>query len=611
MFWQVSLLILLMWTADLLIRKWIWPQVRYALWLLVLLKLVIPPTWSLPSGVVPVFHQKVQSQVDLRGGEKPETPGVEGVSDQAPVPAESDATTPDETPATGVVQMDQMPPDSKTASVKPIWQVYVFGLWILGMIFFVALILGRIKILRRWHEEQEKKQTIPVWYHELLVKTAERLKLGRLPAIVFSDRIVTPAVCGIFDPVMFLPKNYTNSLSREEAEHVLLHEMAHLKRGDLWLHGLCLLLQIVYWFNPFLILARKQIQHVREICCDLTVADLLREKTTRYRQTLLNTARALLTESVEPGLGLLGVFEEPFRLMPRLRWLEKETWRNRNLMGATAFLAAVLVTFLILPMAGSRTETGIGDVEGQAVESMISDEESYETSPGEFDSKGGDLYIRSVVRGKRYFMGIPVGSKRLGVNETWIGDGRCSESQRGRTIIFNLRDSLFTFIDHNAETYVEAPLPLDLSDVLSRDILRRHRESRYTGEVDVTGKSETFLDKECMEYKVTFWQVINGDMTNEQSYKVWATTDVPVDLEPFYGFLDCLRRMYNRDGVCRQELAKIRGIQMYTDFRNKRFLTEERIIEEVIEVSLREPPSDVYSAPEDYFEKRRIKRINF
>ena len=124
-----------------------------------------------------------------------------------------------------------------------------------------------------------------------------------------------------------------------------------MKRGDLWLHGLCLFLQIIYWFNPFLIWARRQMKQVREICCDLTVANVLREETPAYRLTLLNTAREMLTENILPGLGLLGVFEEPFRLVTRLKWLEKNTWQRRRWMIASAVLISLLFTAAVIPMA--------------------------------------------------------------------------------------------------------------------------------------------------------------------------------------------------------------------------------------------------------------------
>ncbi|MGD9161399.1 MAG: M56 family metallopeptidase [Desulfobacteraceae bacterium] len=113
-------------------------------------------------------------------------------------------------------------------------------------------------------------------------------------------------------------------------EHVMLHELCHLKRGDLLVHWFCIALQIVYWFNPLLIWSRRQMRHICEICCDLSVANVLREKTAAYRETLLRTARELFAESLEPSIGFLGIFEEPFRLVPRLKWLEKRSWKNRK-----------------------------------------------------------------------------------------------------------------------------------------------------------------------------------------------------------------------------------------------------------------------------------------
>ena len=44
MLWQVAVLIGIAAVVDLFMRKWAWPQVRYALWLLVLVKLILPPT---------------------------------------------------------------------------------------------------------------------------------------------------------------------------------------------------------------------------------------------------------------------------------------------------------------------------------------------------------------------------------------------------------------------------------------------------------------------------------------------------------------------------------------------------------------------------------------
>ena len=288
MFWQVNLLIVVIWLIDLLIRRWAWPQVRYGLWLLVLLKLVIPPFWSLPASLTERLARPVVERFEL----------ADDLLARRPV---QDATLADAMSANGGTgetagEMQATPPsgsDQTAGLAQPVraavaWQVWPFLVWILGMVGFAALLWRRLGSLRRWHDEQQPRPTIPPWYHELLVEITRDWRMDRLPAIVFSGQVVTPAVCGIWRPVLFLPRHYLDALSREEARHVLMHELAHLKRGDLWLHAIALALQIVYWFNPLLILARHQIQHVREICCDLTVAGALRERTSAYRLTMIN-----------------------------------------------------------------------------------------------------------------------------------------------------------------------------------------------------------------------------------------------------------------------------------------------------------------------------------
>lgn len=360
MFWQATLLIAIISIIDIFLRKWAWPQVRYALWTLILIKLLIPPTWSLKTSVVSHLQPRVEKQL------------VERILIHQPVIKQQNvqSTTIFETTDIQNKREDpktimQLPIENKQENAfsspafsshreKVSLESIAMMFWFAGVLVLLTVLVFKMMRLRRWHKQQ-KKHSIPQWFHELLVKTAQKFEITNLPAIVFNDKALTPAVYGMFRPVMLLPANYFDHLSEEEAEHVLLHELAHLKRGDLWLHGLTLFLQIIYWFNPLMVWVRRQIKHVREICCDLTVANVLREKTSAYRQTLLNTARELLTETVEPGLGLLGVFEEPFRLVTRLKWLEKKTWENRNRVLATAVIASLFVAASVLPMAGLST----------------------------------------------------------------------------------------------------------------------------------------------------------------------------------------------------------------------------------------------------------------
>jgi beta-lactamase regulating signal transducer with metallopeptidase domain/DNA gyrase inhibitor GyrI len=350
MFWQASLLVLLISLIDWAVRKWIWPQVRYAVWLLVLLKLVVPPTWGSPISVISWLEPAVRRswmQVHTEPSVSVETPSPFGSSAVQEKPSEKIEPASSLPGAFGLAGGFSSKETNAGLSAK----AWAFTVWIAGMLVFMALLILKMARLRRWHRQQRDRQ-VPEWFHTLLVETSRMLHLNRIPAIVFAKDAVTPAVYGMFRPVLLLPHGYLKRLSREQAEHVLLHELCHLKRGDLWLHGLYLVLHVVYWFNPLLIWTRRQMKHVREICCDLSVAAVLRGKTGPYRRTLLDTARELLTENVEPGLGLLGVFEEPFRLVSRLKWLEKKSWKHRRWILAASLGAGLSMAAMTIPMSG-------------------------------------------------------------------------------------------------------------------------------------------------------------------------------------------------------------------------------------------------------------------
>lgn len=82
-----------------------------------------------------------------------------------------------------------------------------------------------------------------------------------------QDRIV-PQVVGLFKPVILLPMSAVNSLSTEELGLILTHELAHIRRHDMWIHLMQRLSEIVLFFNPALWLLSHRISAVREYCCD-------------------------------------------------------------------------------------------------------------------------------------------------------------------------------------------------------------------------------------------------------------------------------------------------------------------------------------------------------
>ena len=360
MFWQVGVLIVLIAAVDFLIKRWVWPKVRYALWLLVLVKLVLPPNLTSPASLtsqIPLLAKKaVQSQIVLPEKPSQTTPStILSTTPNEPFKTSPYKDSPDtiQTTIAPVVTTEAVNP--KPAKIIPVlmtlsWRVYGFMIWLLGVVLLSSWLVLRLRHLRK-ENLNYSGEGLPEWFEHSLEQIAQRLKLRRPPEIVLSGKVCSPATFGLFRPVLLMPKDKVTNLSKTNAEHILLHELAHIKRGDLFVQGLYMLLQIVYWFNPLLWLMRTRLQSLRELCCDATVAMILKEKTFSYRETLLETAKQLLTERVGPGMGLLGLFENSKRLADRLKWLEKKTWKNRPRQLATIIAVVGVMICCVLPMA--------------------------------------------------------------------------------------------------------------------------------------------------------------------------------------------------------------------------------------------------------------------
>ena len=366
MLWQVAVLIGIVWVFDLLIRRWAWPQLRYALWLLILLKLVLPPTLTSPMSFTSEIPFVAQKAVKIQLNH-PEAPKVNK-------PAQSVVITTTEVVPTDVITGSAEIVPSVEFSLK----AYALFVWLSGVVLLSAWLIIRLTCLRSKHLKSERQVNPPDRFKELLAEAAKKLKLKKTPRVILTNKVCCPAVFGIFTPVLLVPADKLKNLTRQNAEHILLHELAHIKRRDLLIHAIYMTLQVVYWFNPLLWLIRRQFQNLRELCCDATVARLLKEKTVNYRETLLETARQLLGKPVAPGLGLLGLFENSNWLVERLRWLEKKTWKNKALRIATTVLLVCVMFSCVLPMAmaDNQEEVVVGELADDEI-ILGPDEEAY------------------------------------------------------------------------------------------------------------------------------------------------------------------------------------------------------------------------------------------
>jgi len=354
MLWQTAVLIAVVALVDRLVRKWAWPQLRYALWLLILVKLILPPTLTSPVSVtssVPALAQQAMTTETAAPVATEQPTGETSLAVEANTNVAS--ITPASAPSQATGEPTPLSPIPVATAAGLSWRVYVMVAWLLGVLTLSVGLVIHLRRLAVAHGE-ERPDGVPDWFDEALAQAASEIKLRRLPRVVFSTKVCCPAVFGLFRPVLLIPADQVATMARSEARHILLHELAHIKRGDLIVHSVYMVLVTLYWFNPLLWLIRKHVQNLRELCCDATVARRLREETAACRDTLLATGRALLARPLDPGLGLLGLFEDANWLSVRLHWLSKRTWRYPWLRRALVATVVALLLCCVLPMASLR-----------------------------------------------------------------------------------------------------------------------------------------------------------------------------------------------------------------------------------------------------------------
>jgi beta-lactamase regulating signal transducer with metallopeptidase domain len=329
MLWQSSLLIGVLFLIDFGFRRKLRPVLRYALWLVLLVKLVLPPSLALPTGVAWWLR-----------------------------PAAVTSTAKPRTSTFAVTYGPAMLPEPRTelpAIQPPLPPPLPPSVWALLAWSLVSVTL-LIWMLFRWAQVANTARSgteAPSWLTDLVVQGRKAAALRRPVRVRLTTTPMSPAVCGFFWPVILLPRALTN-LSEKRLRAVLLHELIHLRRGDVWLNCAQALLQILYWWHPLLWLANARIRRLREEAVDDAVMLALRDDAADYAPTLLEVARLALQRPLT-SLGLVGILESKTALRCRIeRLVDFRAPRKAGLTFAS-ILGLGFFTALAVPMGEAPT----------------------------------------------------------------------------------------------------------------------------------------------------------------------------------------------------------------------------------------------------------------
>ena len=139
------------------------------------------------------------------------------------------------------------------------------ALWVAGTLALLArLLVGMAavrRIVRGARPLDPAEWTVPLW------EVADRLDLARAPRILYSDEVSMPFACGVIQPTVVLPVD-AGDWSDDRRRAVLFHELAHIRRRDLFGHTLGRIACAIYWFHPLVWAAARRLRSESERACD-------------------------------------------------------------------------------------------------------------------------------------------------------------------------------------------------------------------------------------------------------------------------------------------------------------------------------------------------------
>jgi bla regulator protein BlaR1 len=321
------------------------PALVHGLWLLVLLKLMTPPLIPLPLP----WPTPAEEVVAVKVGE-PSEPACPCVLLDRTEPVGIDVARIEKSALADEPEFEASAPAASLRSWLP---ELIVGLWLSGTVCFWTLAATRLARLRRVLRELPN---VPDEIQLRIEALARRLGLRQNPRGHLVPGVLPPMLLAVGRvPRLLLPATLWARLDALQRDTLLLHELAHLRRGDHRVRWLELVVCGLYWWHPVAWWACRALRDAEEECCDAWVVWAAPEAGPAYASTLVETIAFLSgsTDVLPAGASGAG----PVRLIKRrlTMILQGRTSRSLSRSGLTVVLVLGLA---LLPLAPTLAQPG-------------------------------------------------------------------------------------------------------------------------------------------------------------------------------------------------------------------------------------------------------------
>jgi len=345
---QATLLVLLVLAVQRLLGRQLTPAWRHGLWWIVVGRLLLPVTPPSPWSLFNLLPFRLTTQLpnapsshESDGGTSlrrnhgasadgnarnvdpltlsPRDRNFEGASNLAgltgwqAITAEAGLPAPTTTTQTRPLTDPSFTPVSEASDSGSKALAVV---WAMGAVVLIArLVKQNLQFARRIR--QTMRPANPEHF-TLLEKCREQMRVRHTIQLLQGDAVSSPAIYCFLRPRLLLPSAVASTSTPETLRHIFLHELAHVRRGDLLAHAMLRLLHALHWFNPVLHWAFRRIRADRELATDALALHVAGETEARaYGMTIVAMLENFAAAPAQPGT--VGMVEDNASLERRIR----------------------------------------------------------------------------------------------------------------------------------------------------------------------------------------------------------------------------------------------------------------------------------------------------
>jgi len=326
-----SVLVLFIFAAKFALRDRLSPRWTYLLWMLLFTRLLIP--WT-PESTLSVYNlisieRFSTAQVNDLQLDRTETrvnSAINPVTEQSNTPLLQEP--PFLTEADNTIAVQNPSKFAQSTQEKFTLMQFFSLLWLAGFVSVAAILLFVNLRFRNSikHEPCIKDKRI----HQLLMSCKQMMQIKRRITLIRSNKVPIATLSGVLSPRLLLPDTILDSLTDDELKHLFLHELSHMKRGDIAINGLMNLLLAMHWFNPLLWYAYHKMREDQELACDaMALAKLPSEQSQAYAFTLIKLlemvpSRSSLANTASISSGK----KEMYRRIIMIKSFKKQTYKS-------------------------------------------------------------------------------------------------------------------------------------------------------------------------------------------------------------------------------------------------------------------------------------------